>query len=105
MANICTFALVCPTSAKWHTVPVLPSVHQMPASAPISPQQTCPQPLPPRGSKFVACPCFDHIMIWGGSTTKMHDGAAEVDFFLQDLSIPGFVQCCLAIISNGLHEW
>ena len=29
----------------WHTVQALPSMH-MPAAAPISPQQTCPPPLP-----------------------------------------------------------
>ena len=31
--------------SKWHTVEALPSTHHMPATAtaPISPQQTCPQ--------------------------------------------------------------
>ena len=95
MANICTFGLVCPTSAKWHNVSVLPSVHQMPASAPIPPQQTSPQPPSPRGSKFVASTFHPQHGMREGHLQTMHDGAIEVDFILQYVSKAGFVHCVL----------
>ena len=95
MANICTFGLVCPISAKWHNVSVLPSVLQMPTSAPIPPQQTSPQPLSPRGSKFVESTFHPQHGMREGQLQTMYDGAIEVDLILQDLSITGFVHCAI----------